>query len=358
MKTKRKLVRYLCILIACSVLLSACSLLPGKKDSADPVAPAVSSVLQVDENYYGSAAMPYQKNQTRGMLSSNPKYRIDFSHLEYGMMEIAKESFSPSSYLFQEGQRISRKQVTTWIEWEKKNPEGLNPDKANKLLVNVLEHNYLDKKDQKLAGIVLGLSLSPIYQDPSGLEKRLSVDELRSKGQQIAAKIVMKVRAENPQIPLVVAMYQVPESSSNLVPGNFIMSGIVNANDSSVAKWQPINEEYFLLPGDAAYSKYPQASLQFEKLMKQGQSFFQEFVGMTGTARFLNGDLTELTINATAEYDSRTEVIQFTQMIAQAIDQYIDKRVHVNFYVQSINQPLAIYVRPADGKSYMHIYRN
>ncbi|HAS00892.1 MAG TPA: sex pheromone biosynthesis protein CamS, partial [Brevibacillus sp.] len=42
MKTKRKLVRYLCILIACSVLLSACSLLPGKKDSADPVAPAVS----------------------------------------------------------------------------------------------------------------------------------------------------------------------------------------------------------------------------------------------------------------------------------------------------------------------------
>ncbi|WP_232697580.1 CamS family sex pheromone protein [Brevibacillus daliensis] len=354
---KMKLGQLLAVVLSCSLLLSACSWLPsGEKEKGNPVAPEISSILDVDENYFGGP-IPYLQNNTRGMLNSG-RYIMDFSHLEFGMMEIAQETFSPDDYLFQEGQRISREQVTNWLAWEKKNPEGLNPDKTNKLLVNVLEHNYLHKKDQSLAGMVIGLSLSPVQQDASG-EKRLTVDELRAKGQQLAAKIVAKVKADNPQVPIVVALYQVPEPNSTMVPGNFIMTGTVNANESSVSKWQPISEGFFLFPSDKAYKKDPQISLQFDKIIEQAQAVFGEYIGMTGTGRFNNGELTELTITATAEYDSRTAVIQFTQLMAKALEDQFSEKVHINFYVQSIQRPLAIYVRPSDGgKPYIHVYRN
>ncbi|HZG15753.1 MAG TPA: CamS family sex pheromone protein [Candidatus Bathyarchaeia archaeon] len=341
-----------------AVVTTACSLWPGKEETKETPTPTISPVIEVSENYYGSVP-PYRQNQTRGMLSrlTPSSYRMDFSHLELGLMEIAQETFSNEDYYFQEGQQIKKEQVTAWLSRAKDDPAGVNPDQGPSLLVHVLEHDYLEKETRKLSGIVLGLSLSPVYEDASGQEKKYTVDELRAKGQQIASRIVQTVRAENQQIPMVVALYQVPDRNSTMIPGSFISTGTVNATDSSVSKWQPIDEKYYLFPSTEVEKDQPQISLQFDKLMKQIQSFFQEYVGITGTGRFMGGKMTELTITATAEYDSRTEVLQFTQYAASLINQLIDKDVHVNLYVQSINQPLSIYVRPPDGEAYMHIYR-
>lgn len=333
---------------------AGCSLLPGGKESGpEPATPYLSPVVEVSEDYYGSI-QPYQPNQTRGMLSDT-KYRIDFSHLELGLMEFARDTFPTSDYLFQEGQQVKKEQVTEWIAQEKTG--AANGQKKKGILVHVLEHDYLDKKSQQLAGIVLGLSLSPNYQDATGQDKVYTTQELQAKGQQLAARIVQSVRVNSPQVPMLVMLYQVPEANSSLVPGHFIMSGTVNANESAISKWQPIDEEFFLFPSGNVEEKYAQQSLQYDKLMRKAQEYFGEYIGMTGVGRFMGGSLTELTITAIAEYDSRTEVLQFTQFAAAEINQLFDKKVHVNLYVQSMNKPLAIYVRPTSGEPYMHIYR-
>ncbi|UFJ41034.1 CamS family sex pheromone protein [Brevibacillus humidisoli] len=346
---------FLTIILLCTA--TACSLFPDGEEKPAPATPTVSPVIEVSGDYYGSV-MPYKPNQTRGMLSRLSGYRIDFSHLELGLLEIARETFDPEEYLFQEGQQISSQQVRDWLApASEENPKGLNPENGSTLLLHVLEHDYLDVENQQLAGMVLGLTLSPEYKDASGQEKVYSTDELRAKGQALAAKIVQQVRADNAQIPMVIALYQVPDHSSTMIPGNFIMTGTVNSGEGSVSKWQAIDEKYYLFPGDAVYKDYPQISLQYDKLMKQTKSFFSEFIGLTGVGRFMGRDLVELTLTATAEYDSRTEVIQFTQYCASQINQVFDKQVHVNLYVESINRPLAIYVRPANGEGYMHVYR-
>ncbi|QQE74964.1 CamS family sex pheromone protein [Brevibacillus composti] len=341
--------------VALAVASAGCSLLPGGKGEGEtqPAIPSLSPVVEVSEDYYGSI-QPYQQNQTRGMLSSMG-YRIDFSHLELGLMEIARETFPTADYLFQEGQLITRDQVRDWIAEEKAGaPNGKQKTSS---LVHVLEHDYLRKDDQQLAGMVLGLSLTPEYQDATGQNKIYTIDELRAKGQQLAAKIVQSVRANSTEVPIVVALYQVPEPNSSLVPGRFIMSGTVNANEASVSKWVPIDEAFFLFPSGEAEKAYPQQSLQYDKLKRHIQSAFKEYIGITGVGRFMGGKLTEMTITATAEYDSRTEVLQFTQFAAAGIEQAFEKSVHVNLYVQTINQPLGIYIRPANGEPYMHIYR-
>ncbi|MBO8164762.1 MAG: CamS family sex pheromone protein [Brevibacillus sp.] len=347
-----------CILVLIlAITTTACTFFDGEDEKPNPATPTISPIIEVSGDYYGSV-VPYQPNQTRGMLSRMSGFRIDFSRLELGLLEIARETFSPKEYLFQEGQLISSEQVNAWLApASKDNPEGLNPEDGNTLLLHVLEHDYLDKESQQLAGIVLGLTLSPQYKDASGQEKVYTTDELREKGKAIAARIVQKVRAENQQIPMVVALFRVPEKNSTLLPGTFIMTGTVNSTESAVSKWQPIEEKYYLFPSDAVYKDYPQISLQYDKLMKQTKAFYGEFIGLTGVGRFMGGELIELTLTATAEYDSRTEVTQFTQYCASLINQLLDKQVHVNLYVESINRPLAVYVRPANGEPYMHVYR-
>ncbi|KZE47910.1 protein involved in sex pheromone biosynthesis [Brevibacillus parabrevis] len=337
-----------------AIAVSGCSLLPGGKDkSPEPTAPSLSEVVEVSEDYYGSIT-PYKPNQTRGMLSS-ARYRIDFSHLELGLMEFARDAFPTSQYYFQEGQVVKKEQVTRWIAQEK--ASGTKGQQKNGILVHVLEHDYLNKKDKQLAGMVLGLSVSPNYQDATGKEMVYTQQELQAKGQQLAASIVATLRVSTPNVPMLILLYQVPEANSSLVPGHFIMSGTVGASESAVSKWQPIEEEFFLFPSADIEKKYPQQSLQYDKLLRQAQAYFGEYVGMTGVGRFMDGRLTELTITATAEYDSRTEVLQFTQYAAGSINQLFDKSVHVNLYVQSMNKPLAIYIRPTSGEPYMHLYR-
>lgn len=340
--------------IVLAIATAGCSLLPGGKDQApEPTAPSLSEVVEVSEDYYGSIT-PYKPNLTRGMLSST-RYRIDFSHLELGLMEFARDTFPTSEYYFQEGQVVKKEQVAQWIAQEK--ASGTNGQQKNGILVHVLEHDYLNKKDKQLAGMVLGLSVSPNYQDATGKEMVYTRQELQAKGQQLAATIVSTLRVSTPNVPMLILLYQVPEANSSLVPGHFIMSGTVAANDSAVSKWRPIDEEFFLFPSADVEKKYAQQSLQYDKLMRQAQAYFGEYVGMTGVGRFMDGRLTELTITATAEYDSRTEVLQFTQYAAGSINQLFDKSVHVNLYVQSMNKPLAIYIRPTSGEPYMHLYR-
>lgn len=339
-----------------SLTVTGCSLIPGGDQDrvVEPATPSLSPVIEVFEDYY-SSALPYKPNKTRGMLSET-RYRIDFGHLELGMMEFSRDTFPTSQYLFQEGQQIEKSQVREWIAKER---EGAAADGQRKtgMLVHVLEHNYLEKETQQLAGIVLGLSLSPVYKDGTGQNKVFTTAELQERGKQLAAQIVQAVRVGNPQIPMLIFLYQVPDPNSTLVPGHFIMSGTVNANETAISTWQPIDEEFVLFPSANAEKKYAQQSLQFDKLMEQSQGFFGEFIGLTGLGRFMGGNLTELTITATAEYDSRTEVLQFTQYMADQINQLFDKKVHVNLYVQTMNKPLAVYVRPVTGEPYMHIYR-
>lgn len=344
-----------CLAAGIAVVGAGCSIFGGDEKPNTPT-PTLSPIVEVSESYHGSVP-PYKKNQTRGLLAEVSNYRIDFSHLELGLMEIARETFPTDEYFFQEGQQISRDQVLAWLSNPEEHPEGLNPVKGPNTLIHVLEHDYLDKKNRMLSGIVLGITLSPVYQDASGQSKLYSLEELRQKGKQIAFKIVSKVRAENQQIPMVIALYQVPDPNSTLIPGRFILTGTVSATESEVSQWQQIDEEYFLFPSDAVYQKYDHISLQYDELMKKAQSYFGEYVGMTGVGRFMGGELIELTITATAEYDSRTEVLQFTQFMASQVNQLFDKNVHINIYIQSISQPLALYVRPSEGEPYLHIYR-
>ncbi|MBO8171717.1 MAG: CamS family sex pheromone protein [Bacillaceae bacterium] len=341
---KKVFLRGLVVAVTAGILLlSGCSLFNGDKESEPSITePMVSPVINVSDDYY-PGKLPYEPSQTRGMIH-NVGTRVDMTRLELGLMEIAGDTFDRDQYLFQEGQIIEREDIEKWFE-------------GTPNLLHVLEHDYLNRENGELAGTVIAISLSPVVTKQEETVT-LTEDELRELGKNFAGQVIGAVRETEPDVPMVLSLY-VTNPESSLIPGHFIAVGKVNSEEDSVSDWKNINEKYYLLPGDEIFEDHIRISRNYDQFQEEIQTFFSDYIGVVGVARFVQDRMVELTLTATAEYDSKTESLQFAQYAASLFPEYFDDQVHINLYVETIDRPMAIYVRPPAGQGdpFFHVYR-
>ncbi|WP_339061039.1 CamS family sex pheromone protein [Tepidibacillus marianensis] len=299
-----------------------------------------------------SGVLPYKRSLINGRLNSLPT-RLDTNRFELGLIELAKAEFDPADYVFQEGQ------VLKDIEW-------LSQEDS---LYSVAEHDYL-KEDGSYGGIVIGLSLSPKYylrddkgkilRDPKtnmAMFKVYTDDQLKDKAKKISNDIISRIRKTLPNPPIIVGVMKLQQNNGNL-PGNFILKGKISAGQSS-ADWKDMNESYLFLPANTTGIKdqYGDFILGFNRFKDEMDRFLPGFAGVTGLARIVDGNLVELTVHVNAEFDSTVEVIQFTQFAISMSNESFPKEAQLNLYINTIDEPKAIYVRQANGDDFMHIYR-
>lgn len=351
-------------------IISAC--LPIQNEPMTPandtreVSSIVAPSIEVQERYYGGVS-PYLTGETRGRLYSNlSRYRLDADRLELGLMEMAQAEFPIEDYLFQEGQVITSTDLSSWLGFASDtNSLGLNPEGASsRVLEHVLEHNYLHARDQELGGIVIGLSMAPLYEkerenDEGNIETIQSWyldDELMNYGQEMADEITQRLRARVGDVPLVFAIYRLEERNS-LRPGSFLSIGVSSQGSQDVSSWQSINEVYYTFPSSQLREIYPNHSREFAHMLEDFKDYFPQNVSMVGTGRFIDEQLVELKLEVTTEFASKAEVVQLTQYIGNRIMNVYPNGIHLSVYIQSINEPKSIFVRSSDGDPYMHIYR-
>lgn len=364
-KVKKSLKKYGIILVT-TLLTTGCiqtkqenpeTVLPDQKEERVEIAPSV----QVEEKYYRGLS-PFKPSSTRGSLfmsSTLDNYRLDADRLELGLLEIAQDHFPIDTHLFSEGQFITNEDLSAWLDRKGKNKLGLNPDESEgRILRHILEHNYTNLEGE-VEGIVIGLSLASTYQkkqDDKTTTLLYTDDELRNFGIEMSAQIAERLRKKAPNIPIVIALYRLEESTS-LVPGNFLSYGFVEANQQSVGNWKTIHETYLLFPSQALSNHDRELANQYDTFRQEIEDFYPNYVGVIGVGRFIDEKLVELTFNVSTEFSSKTEVIQLTQFLGGSAIEIFPKDVHMNIYLQSVNQPKSIFVRPVEGDNIIHVYR-
>jgi protein involved in sex pheromone biosynthesis len=333
----------------------------------------IAPSVQVEEKYY-RGLLPFKTSLTRGSLQTRlNRYRLDSERLELGLMEIAQDFFPLDTHLFREGQIIDNEDLTAWLRIKSDTDKrGLNPEEnSERILLHILEHNYKNLKGDSLEGIVVALSLASTYtverevNEGEGKVVRTeklhyTADELRNHGARMADLVAERIRSKGNDVPIVVALYQLEEENS-LVPGNFLSVGYVEKDQNYISTWTAINETYFLFPSNALARFDSERSTtyydDFNRFGEDIQTYFPNYVGTIGVGRFIDEQLVELTLKITTEVASKTEVIQLTQFLGGKAVETFPENTHLNIYVQSVNQPQSIFVRPVDGEPLMHIYR-
>lgn len=331
-----------------------------KGNSSDGQSSIISPDIKINEQYY-RGVLPYRKSPINGTMRALPN-RLDASHFELTLFEYAKKTFNPATHVFAEGHILTNAMIAPYISAERDSI-------YESFVYSMIEHDYY-AEDGTFKGMVVGIIVSPTYyaKDEDGEYKRnvfgerikenYTGDELIEKSKTLLEDLTLLIRRET-FVPIEFAVMRA-EGNDTKIPGTFVLTASALIGERSVAKFTTVNEKFYLLPmaGSKLTDNETDISRGFNQFKKDIAEFLPRFAGVTGLARFVDGNIVELKIEMYTEFDSSAEVIQLTQFSIDRISKYFPERIPIYLYVSTINNPKALYIRSANGDDFMHIYRN
>lgn len=328
-----------------------------------------------------------QNSDTRGFIESNINNRVDIDNIELGLQRLSKKPFSPDNYAFQEGQYLSQSDINNLLyRHSKKHSQGLNPplgsgpnikvqsEKSPDILNYILEQDYMKpsgNNSYKLGGVSIALSLNQEYSaslvDPKSkltyqVNKPLDVNMVKAKGKEYAQKVVKDIRAKKGlgNVPIFVALY-LEAPADSLIPGHFYAKTLVSEGNSSIGSWDKATETNVLFPSNTASNKYKSDSQSFDKFKSDVESYFTNYIGVTGRGTYRNGQLANLNVNISIKFYDKTEVVSFTNYVANLLQTKFpfSQDVPVNISITSVNQQEALIVKkPSMDKPFVYVYND
>lgn len=320
----------------------------------------------------------YRTSKSRGVgVSQNTENMLNLKSFESGLTTISKDHFSPKSYVFQEGQILSKGTVENWLGRKSKdNPEGLNPkdngkkdaNKRNPIYVQQIEEqDYMKEENGKLhlAGITIGIGMNrkDYYQkEEYGATYTTDIpkEQMIAEGKKAAAKVLARLRSYNAvgsSMPIVIAMYQQAPNDS-LVGGTFYATTVSNSG-TQMGTWKATDLKNYVFPvtdTDTVPSKNDADS--FDNFKNKIQNFFPNLAGVTAQAQYDGDSLQGLNVTITTQFYSETEITSFTQYVAKAAQTYLPSGIKVDIQIQGSDGSVQSFVARDNGDKgfYTHVF--
>lgn len=315
----------------------------------------------------------YVTSPIEGLSANTTDNNVDERALESGLMQISKNNFSTTKYVFQEGQKLSTATVTDWLgRVSKSNPDGLNPKSTGTknytpiILDQIIEQDFLTKSGNsyKISAMSLGLALNSIdyyNKTKNGAEyhKNISRSQQTSFGKEAANKIVARLRKQKSlkNVTLVIGLFS-KTSKDSLVGGNYFTYGIANANSSKINEWKTVNNRSQVLPtvGNEKAIDSNDAS-SFSNFKSSIQNYFPNISGVTATVYYQNKKLTKMSINVTTQFFGYAQIESFASLVESSAKKYLPSNVPIEIKIGSVNEVQAIIVKnSADDSYYKHVF--
>lgn len=360
-------------------LLSACSDPTGGSTTDTPAdttakdSKTTATKHQLSEEYYKAVVTDgsYLTSKSRGAtLGLNSNFNL--KAFEVGLMNLSQKHFSTDKYYFQEGQYIDSKTINNWLKRvSKDNPDGLNPedngkkepDERNPYYLNsVLEQDYMVKTDNnfKLGGISIGLAMNTIdyYQKVefgADFETKISHEELLKQGKAMADKIVQHLRETEGvgDVPITVGIFEQSPKDS-LAGGTFIAEAISENGNTKVGDWNTIKEKKVIFPLAEETSN---ELTNFENFKAEVENFFPNLSGVTAEAYYTDDQLIKMKVNIITQFYGESEIISFTQHVADKATTFLPPNIPIEITIGSINGTESFLARKAGETSfYTHVF--
>ncbi|WP_167629564.1 CamS family sex pheromone protein [Listeria valentina] len=326
---------------------------------------------QISSNYY-KTVLPYKASKSRGLVVSNIYSRYDINQLETGLMRVSQEEYSPDEYLFQEGQYLDKETLTSWLGRKSdKNKEGLNPvdngfgDDRNPIyLAHILEQDYLkqtDKDSVSLGGVSIALAMNSVdyYQKEKygdTFEQGISDSTLLEQGKTMAQAVLERIRKTKglENVPVTIAIYKQGKRDA-VAPGNYM--AYATADGASLSNFKTIKEKNYVLPSTEANSDHKSDNDNFLNFKADIESYYPNFTGVVGRARYENGEMAELDIDIPLQFYGQAEIIGFTQYITDLVGKHLPGGADIQINISTTDGPAALITRsPSDKAATAHIY--
>src|SRR5699024_3489564 len=312
------------------------------------------------EAFYRSV-VPYELSPARGLTSANLVSSYNVEEFEKGLLSISQNVFPTDEYVFREGQIISEEMVRGYLSRQYTSEElenmdeselvnsdafsnlGLNPstngetdpeviaEEAPLYLSHILEQNYLSEDEEgslQFDGITIELAMNSVHYYQSEeygqtKERALDPEVVREKGEEMAAEILTRIRANEQYADkeIVFAIF-IQSGDTDIVPGNFVAEAVVPPGENTIESFSDIETENILLPSDEAAEISQEANSEYQNFNRDLSSYFDSFTTSVGRGKFNSGTLESLTVEIPIEYNSRSEMIGMSQFVRDLVNEH------------------------------------
>lgn len=345
------------------------------------------------EAFYRSV-VPYELSPARGLTSANLVSSYNVEEFEKGLLSISQNVFPTDEYVFREGQIISEEMVRGYLSRQYTSEElenmdeselvnsdafsnlGLNPstngetdpeviaEEAPLYLSHILEQNYLSEDEEgnlQFDGITIGLAMNSVhyYQTEEygqTKERALDPEVVREKGEEMAAEILTRIRANEQYADkeIVFAIF-IQSGDTDIVPGNFVAEAVVPPGENTIESFSDIETENILLPSDEAAEISQEANSEYQNFNRDLSSYFDSFTTSVGRGKFNSGTLESLTVEIPIEYNSRSEMIGMSQFVRDLVNEHYTG-TDIEVEIKDKNQVYSVITRQGENEANLYIF--
>lgn len=345
------------------------------------------------EAFYRSV-VPYELSPARGLTSANIVSSYNVEEFEKGLLSISQNVFPTDEYVFREGQIISEEMVRGYLSRQYTSEElenmdeselvnsdafsnlGLNPstngetdpeviaEEAPLYLSHILEQNYLSEDEEgnlQFDGITIGLAMNSVhyYQTEEygqTKERALDPEVVREKGEEMAAEILTRIRANEQYADkeIVFAIF-IQSGDTDIVPGNFVAEAVVPPGENTIESFSDIETENILLPSDEAAEISQEANSEYQNFNRDLSSYFDSFTTSVGRGKFNSGTLESLTVEIPIEYNSRSEMIGMSQFVRDLVNEHFTG-TDIEVEIKDKNQVYSVITRQGENEANLYIF--
>lgn len=361
------------------IVLAACGNIDDSSSSTSSSGKKTTSVQttgQVSKSEYAGVIKNghYLTSKARGLTANRNSNSLNITSFENGLLGVSKSYYSTSNYIFQEGQYLTTAKLTNWLgRKSKSNPTGLNPKDNGKknssrnpiYVESIEEQDFMQKNGNSLVlkGITIGIAMNTIdyYQKikyGATYQQTITSKERIAYGKKVAKLIVermRKIKKIGKNVPITIAMYK-QAANDSLVGGSFYAK--TQTTSSNISNWEKMNVENKVFPEISSTSDYASNdNKSFENFQSQIENYFPTISDVTAQAKYVNKKIAGEQVTITTQFYSETEIISFTNFIAQVAPKFLPSGVPVNITVNSANGIQAFLSRSSTQRNFKsHVF--
>lgn len=335
--------RRMLFLVAPILLVASCS---SDVEDVTTKEKMYTSSIQKKEVY--EFQQPTKSTIARGLIIQNMNNALNINEIENGLMNLSVNHFPTDKFYMQEGQYLDEKMISQWLERKTEEGIGLNPIIENRtgnvledekkyplILSHVLEHNFINKKTNKIEGMSIAISLNEFYDirvtDDKGLiytgqvkvdQNDDDINDVKRYGKEIAGKIIKDLRKNEkvPRVPIYLTLYQ--ESNINdIIPGVFLAETFMTQGEDTITKWSEVDKKYYLFPSEALYSLDQNMYSKLLNFKEEIQDGFKHLnPKIIGKLRYEDGQLTDIKIEVNVPLINDTELVGLLQLTSTKLN--------------------------------------
>lgn len=352
--------RIICVCMAFLLLLTGCQ---SSQDTVEEeTTNNAASMESFDDTYYN--IVKFEDSELREDFYLDYGATSDFSSIGRGLQILSSQYFSTSDHYMSEGQylKLALKQ-----EMVKRDSDySLQPAAGTKIanvsdptmVQQIQEQDFWEKSGDKytLKGASFVIVLDPRDKNNARLKTQMDDQSILNYGYECSEKLYEIIQSHEDfeklkNLPVLITVYQATDLTESTVDGNYILKTYC---DGSYGNSEEVNFETVLFSSTRAEELDATTSNEFDIIKSNLKDAATEAAGLVGTARYQNGEIQSMVMEAHLNVKTATELMYLSSILANGVDTRFssDFDIKVLIYSQDELQAIVIKDRGQDVKSY------